>query len=189
MKEVQLSDRQSSFIFYLVHQGKVHCWGTSVWAADLLDGAHDLCDRRGFYPPLVEQPQYSLLERGIEATVLPAARRLGMGLVVWSPLAGGLLTGKYDDGVPPGSRGAETKWLDDKLEGDVQQCLRAFSALAREAGVTPAQLALAWILRNDAITSVITGATSTAQVESNLEAAEVRLDDELAQRVEELFPA
>lgn len=173
----------------LVHQGKVHYWGTSVWAADLLDGAHDLCDRRGFYPPLVEQPQYSLLERGIEASVLPAARRLGMGLVVWSPLAGGLLTGKYDDGVPARSRGAETKWLDEKLEGDVQQRLKAFSALAREAGVTPAQLALAWILRNDAITSVITGATSTAQVESNLEAAEVHLSDELVQRVEALFPA
>ena len=173
----------------LVHQGKVHYWGTSVWAADLLDGAHDLCDRRGFYPPLVEQPQYSLLERGIEASVLPAARRLGMGLVVWSPLAGGLLTGKYDDGAPAGSRGAETKWLDDKLDGDVRQRLKAFSALASEAGVTPAQLALAWILRNDAITSVITGATSTAQVESNLEAAEVDLSDELVQRVEALFPA
>ena len=173
----------------LVHQGKVHYWGTSVWAADLLDGAHDLCDRRGFYPPLVEQPQYSLLERGIEASVLPAARRLGMGLVVWSPLAGGLLTGKYDDGLPPGSRGAETEWLKDKLEGDVRPRLRAFSALAREAGITPAQLALAWILRNDAITSVITGATSTAQVESNLQAAEVALDDEVAQRIEALFPA
>ena len=173
----------------LVHRGKVHYWGTSVWPAELLDGAHDLCDRRGFYPPLVEQPQYSLLERGIEASVLPAARRLGMGLVVWSPLAGGLLTGKYDNGVPPGSRGAETRWLDDKLGGDVQDRLRAFSALAHEAELSPAQLALAWILRNDAITSVITGATSTAQVESNLQAAEVRLDDELAQRVEELFPA
>jgi len=173
----------------LVHRGKVHYWGTSVWPAELLDGAHDLCDRRGFYPPLVEQPQYSLLERGIEASVLPAARRLGMGLVVWSPLAGGLLTGKYDNGVPPGSRGAETRWLDDKLGGDVQDRLRAFSALAHEAELPPAQLALAWILRNDAITSVITGATSTAQVESNLQAAEVRLDDELAQRVEELFPA
>ncbi len=173
----------------LVHQGKVHYWGTSVWAADLLDGAHDLCDRRGFYPPLVEQPQYSLLERGIEASVLPAARRLGMGLVVWSPLAGGLLTGKYDDGLPPGSRGAETEWLKDKLEGDVRPRLRAFSALAREAGITPAQLALAWILRNDAITSVITGATSTAQVESNLQAAEVALDDDMAQRIEALFPA
>jgi L-glyceraldehyde 3-phosphate reductase len=79
--------------------------------------------------------------------------------------------------------------LDDKLGGDVQDRLRAFSALAHEAELSPAQLALAWILRNDAITSVITGATSTAQVESNLQAAEVRLDDELAQRVEELFPA
>ena len=99
------------------------------------------------------------------------------------------LTGKYDDGLPPGSRGAETEWLKDKLEGDVRPRLRAFSALAREAGITPAQLALAWILRNDAITSVITGATSTAQVESNLQAAEVALDDEVAQRIEALFPA
>ncbi len=173
----------------LVHRGKVHYWGTSVWPAELLDAAHDLCDRRGFYPPLVEQPQYSLLERGIEASVLPAARRLGMGLVVWSPLAGGLLTGKYDDGIPPGSRGAETKWLDDKLEGDVQERLRAFSALARGAGLTPGQLALAWILRNEAITSVITGATSTDQVESNLEAADAVLEDELVERVEALFPA
>ncbi len=173
----------------LVHRGKVHYWGTSVWPAELLDAAHDLCDRRGFYPPLVEQPQYSLLERGIEASVLPAARRLGMGLVVWSPLAGGLLTGKYDDGIPPGSRGAETKWLDDKLEGDVQERLRAFSALARGAGLTPGQLALAWILRNEAITSVITGATSTDQVESNLEAAEAVLEDDLVERVEALFPA
>jgi len=173
----------------LVHRGKVHYWGTSVWPAELLDDAHDLCDRRGFYPPLVEQPQYSLLERGIEASVLPAARRLGMGLVVWSPLAGGLLTGKYDDGVPPGSRGAETKWLDDKLEGDVQDRLRAFSALARGVGVTPGQLALAWILRNDAITSVITGATSTDQVDSNLKAAEISLDGEVVERIEELFPA
>lgn len=173
----------------LVHRGKVHYWGTSVWPAELLDDAHDLCDRRGFYPPLVEQPQYSLLERGIEASVLPAARRLGMGLVVWSPLAGGLLTGKYDDGVPPGSRGAETKWLDDKLEGDVQDRLRAFSALARGVGVTPGQLALAWILRNDAITSVITGATSTDQVDSNLKAAEITLDGEVVERIEELFPA
>ncbi len=173
----------------LVHRGKVHYWGTSVWPAELLDAAHDLCDRRGFYPPLVEQPQYSLLERGIEASVLPAARRLGMGLVVWSPLAGGLLTGKYDDGIPPGSRGAETKWLDDKLEGDVQERLRAFSALARGAGLTPGQLALAWILRNEAITSVITGATSTDQVESNLEAADAVLEDDLVERVEALFPA
>ena len=112
-----------------------------------------------------------------------------MGLVVWSPLAGGLLTGKYDDGVPPGSRGAETKWLDDKLEGDVQDRLRAFSALARGVGVTPGQLALAWILRNDAITSVITGATSTDQVDSNLKAAEISLDGEVVERIEELFPA
>lgn len=120
----------------LVHRGKVHYWGTSVWPAELLDDAHDLCDRRGFYPPLVEQPQYSLLERGIEASVLPAARRLGMGLVVWSPLAGGLLTGKYDDGVPPGAAGPRpsgwtTSWRVTSRTGSAR------SARWREGSASP----------------------------------------------------
>lgn len=173
----------------LVHQGKVLYWGTSVWPADLLADAHDLCDRRGYYPPVVEQPQYSLLERGIESTVLPAAERLGMGLVVWSPLAGGLLTGKYDDGVPAGSRGAETDWLDEKLNDDVRERLRTFSGLAREVGASPANLALAWILRNESITSVITGATRPEHVTSNLGAIDIEVDDDLATRIEEIFPA
>ena len=172
----------------LIHQGKVLYWGTSVWPVDLLDAAHDLCDRRGYYAPVVEQPQYSLLERSIESTTLPAARRLGMGVVVWSPLAGGLLTGKYDDGdIPAGSRGAETKWLDEQLNDDVRTKLRAFSAIAKEMGITPSQLALAWILRNDVITSVITGATRTEHVVSNLAAADVEVPAEIAQRIDEIF--
>ncbi|MEM1449535.1 MAG: aldo/keto reductase family protein [Planctomycetota bacterium] len=174
----------------LVHRGKVHYWGTSVWPPEMLDAAHDLCDRRGYYPPLVEQPEYSLLQRGIESTTLPAAQRLGMGVVVWSPLAGGLLTGKYDgDEVPAGSRGAETKWLDEKLDDATRERLRAFSGVAREIGATPAQLALAWILRRDEVTSVITGATRPEHVRANLAAADLEVSAEVARRIEEIFPA
>ncbi|MEM9379680.1 MAG: aldo/keto reductase family protein [Planctomycetota bacterium] len=174
----------------LVHRGKVHYWGTSVWSAELLDATHDLCDRRGYYPPVVEQPEYSLLQRGIESTTLPAAQRLGMGLVVWSPLAGGLLTGKYDDGtVPAGSRAAETRWLDGRLDEPTRERLGAFSGLAAEVGATPAQLALAWILRQEGITSVITGATGPEHVRANLAAADLEVSMETARRTEEIFPA
>ncbi|QDV04928.1 L-glyceraldehyde 3-phosphate reductase [Planctomycetes bacterium Poly30] len=171
----------------LVHQGKVLYWGTSVWPAESLQAAHDLCDRRGYYAPLVEQPEYSLLQRSIEAEVLPEAARLGMGLVVWSPLAGGLLTGKYDDGVPEGSRGAETKWLDEKLNDATRVRLRVLSRVARELGVEPSQLALAWILNRPEITCVITGATRCEQVLANVAAAELELSRETMVTLDEAF--
>ncbi len=171
----------------LVHQGKIHYWGTSVWPSDALQDAHDLCDRRGYYAPLVEQPQYSLLERSIEKDVLPEAARLGMGVVVWSPLAGGLLTGKYNDGVPAGSRGAETKWLDEKLNDKTVEQLRKLSVAAEALGVQPSQLALAWILRRSEITSVITGATRPEHVAMNVEAAELELPADVAEQLSEVF--
>ncbi|MGK0480767.1 MAG: voltage-dependent potassium channel beta subunit [Planctomycetota bacterium] len=173
----------------LVHQGKVHYWGTSVWPADALQSAHDLCDRRGYYPPLVEQPQYSLLERSIEADVMPEAARLGMGLVVWSPLAGGLLTGKYGDGVPDGSRGAETSWLDEKLNDETRAKVRELVSMAEGLGVQPAQLALAWILSKPEITSVITGATRVEHVTANVAAAELELSSETVSKLDEVFQA
>ena len=112
-----------------------------------------------------------------------------MGVVTWSPLAGGLLTGKYDEGVPEGSRGAETSWLDDVLTDDMRVKLRAFSAMARELSLAPAQLALAWVLHQEGISSVITGATRPEQVRENVRAAEVELDPTALQRLQELFPA
>ncbi|MCP3915337.1 MAG: aldo/keto reductase [bacterium] len=173
----------------LVHQGKVLYWGTSVFPAATLQRAHDLADHRGLYAPRVEQPEYNLLERSIEADVMPAAERLGMGLVVWSPLAGGILTGKYNDGVPAGSRGAETKWLEGKLTDDNLDRVRAFCGLAAEMSVEPGQLALAWILTRPAISCVITGATDAAQVAANVKAAEIELPDEVARKIDALFPA
>ena len=173
----------------LVRQGKILYWGTSVWSAGKLREASTICRERLLSPPAVEQPQYSLLERGIEEDVLPAARELGMGVVVWSPLAGGVLTGKYDHGVPEGSRGATSKWLESRLTEPVLERARAFTALARELDVAPSQLALAWILHRPEITSVITGATHPDQLEQNLGALEVELDDMVMARLDELFPA
>jgi len=173
----------------LVHQGKVHYWGTSVWPGDSLAAAHDLCDRRGYYPPLVEQPEYNLLQRSIEGEVLPEAARLGMGLVVWSPLAGGLLTGKYNDGVPEGSRGAETEWLNEQLNEGTRAKLRHLSGIAEDLALEPSQVALAWILSRPEITSVITGATRPEHVTANVAAAEVELPADVIQQLNEVFRA
>lgn len=172
----------------LIKQGKILYWGTSCWGAGTLLKTHALCGLRGHYAPVVEQPRYNLLVRGIESRVMPVASRLGMGLVCWSPLAGGALTGKYDDAVPEGSRGAETEWLDEYLTDETRPRLRRFSALAREVGMTPAQLALAWCLRREEVSSVITGATKVAHIESNAEAAGRELPDDVLDELDQLFP-
>jgi voltage-dependent potassium channel beta subunit len=173
----------------LVHRGKVLYWGTSVWPAPSLEAAHRLAEQKNLYPPMVEQPQYSLLDRSIEEAVMPTARRLGVGLVVWSPLAGGLLTGKYEGGIPPESRGARTNWLETKLNERNLGRVRRFAALAREAGHEPAQLALAWVLQREEISCVITGATHPEQVLNNVRAIDLRPSLDLVRRVEEIFPA
>lgn len=172
----------------LVHQGKILYWGTSCWSAGSLLKAHALAGLRNLYAPVVEQPRYNLLTRDVERRVMPVARRLGMGLVVWSPLAGGALTGKYDDGVPEGSRAATTKWLDDTLSDANRPRLRRFSTIARELSVAPSQLALAWCLRRPEIASVITGATRPEQVIENVKALEVRIPDDVLAELDRLFP-
>ena len=173
----------------LVRQGKILYWGTSVWSAERLRATVELCREAGFAPPIVEQPQYSLLERGIEADVLPAARELGLGVVVWSPLAGGMLTGKYDDGVPEGSRAATTRWLESYLTEPVQARVRAFTRLARNHGVAPSNLALAWVLRQPGVTCAITGATTPQQLRENLAALELDVPETVWAEVDALFPA
>ncbi|MEX0937684.1 MAG: aldo/keto reductase family protein [Pirellulales bacterium] len=173
----------------LVRQGKVLYWGTSVWQPRTLRKAHALAKRALHYAPQVEQPRYNLLDRHIEKRLMPTAARLGMGLVVWSPLAGGILTGKYNDTTPPESRGGQTDWLRGELTDENLRRVRAFCELAREMSVEPAQLALAWILARDEISSVITGATSVDQLRSNLGALDVRLGADVQSRIAELFPA
>lgn len=173
----------------LVQQGKVLYWGTSVWEADQLRAGTALSRTHHGYGPVVEQPRYNLLDRHIEASIVPACQELGMGLVVWSPLAQGLLTGKYNDGIPAGSRGAQTSWLERELTPENIERVRQLSMIAHEYGITAGQLALAWILHQPGMTSVITGATSVAQVAENIVADGVRLDDATRARLNVIFPA
>lgn len=171
----------------LVHQGKILYWGTSCWSAGSLLKTHALAGLRNLYAPIVEQPQYNLLARDVERRVMPVARRLGMGLVVWSPLAGGALTGKYDEGLPDGSRAATTRWVDNYLTDETRPKLRRFSGIARELSCTPAQLALAWCLRRPEIASVITGATRPEQVDENVRAVDVRIPADVVRELDALF--
>jgi voltage-dependent potassium channel beta subunit len=175
----------------LVRQGKVLYWGTSEWTGAQLRDVHERADRLRCHAPRVEQPQYSLLARDrVEADVAPAAREAGMGLMAWSPLASGLLTGKYDEGLPPASRLARIDWLDEQLRTpEAVERVKAFKQLADEAGCTRAQLALAWCAARPGVSSVLTGATRLEQLEENLGAAAVRLSPELAERCEAIFPA
>ncbi len=172
----------------LVRQGKILYWGTSCWSAGALLKAHALAGLRNLYAPVVEQPRYNLLSRDVERRVMPVAKRLGMGLVVWSPLAGGALTGKYDEGVPEKSRGATTKWLDGYLTDENRAKLRRFSSIARELGGTPPQLALAGCLARPEVSSVITGATRPEQLEENVRAVELKVPEDVRRELDALFP-
>ena len=148
----------------LVRQGKILYWGTSMWQADQIRQATAIADRRNAYAPVVEQPRYNLVHREIEASVLPTCAELGVGLTVWSPLAQGLLTGKYNDGVPEGSRAATSNWLNADLNDENLRRVRQFCTIARETEMTPSQLALSWCLAKPQVSSVITGASRVDQV-------------------------
>jgi voltage-dependent potassium channel beta subunit len=171
----------------LVHQGKVLYWGTSVWTAAQIEQA--VGDARFWraYLPSVEQPRYNMLDRHIETEILPTCERNGMGLTVWSPLAQGLLSGKYSDGVPDKSRAATTEWLRRDMIPENFAKVKKLTSLAQELGITVGQLALAWILRLPQISCAITGATSVAQLDENLKASQVQLDKATLERIETIL--
>lgn len=171
----------------LIHQGKVLYWGTSVWEADQLDDVVSIAARLGAYAPRVEQPRYNMLDRHVEPTIMPTCARHGIGMVVWSPLAEGLLTGKYDDGIPEDSRAASDERMRKSLLPEDVARARDLGAIAQELGVPLAQLALAWCLRRPEITSVITGASRPEHVASNVAAAELVLDAETLARIDALL--
>lgn len=172
----------------LVRAGKIAAWGTSCWRPATLRAAVAEATSQGVPPPRVEQPCYNLLQRDIEGEVLPTCVELGLGVVVWSPLAGGALTGKYVDGVPPGSRAAQSRWLEPWLRPGPQQQLRAFVALCRQHGVEPAVAALSYLLQRTGITSVITGATHERQLQANLAAEAYVPDAAFVAELERIFP-
>jgi voltage-dependent potassium channel beta subunit len=171
----------------LVRQGKVLYWGTSEWGAAEIVEAYALCERYGLHKPVVEQPQYSMLYRErVEQQILPVTKGRGIGLVVWSPLAMGMLTGKYDGGVPADSRFGREDWAKERFfnEQNIER-VRRLKPIADELGISRAQLALAWALRDSGVSSVITGATRPEQLDDNLGALDVTLNDEVTRAIEE----
>lgn len=169
----------------LVRQGKVLYWGTSGWTAGQLREASRAAAQCRGYAPVVELPLYNLHERAIEAELVGAAAELGVGLIVWSALAGGALTGKYGAGAH--ATGEVSRWVEPWVQGEAQAKNARFVQLARELGAAPSQLALAWALRAPGVASVLMGVTSEAQLLENLGALEVRLSDEQVARVEAAF--
>lgn len=181
----------------VIRSGKAFYWGTSEWSAEQIREAYHIARREHLRPPLMEQPQYNMFHRDrVEKEYDALYEEIGLGTTIWSPLASGLLTGKYNDGVPDRSRLSLEKyqWLKEKLidSEEGQQKLKKvqhLSSVADEAGLTMPELALIWCLRNPNVSTVITGASRPEQVEQNMAAIEKqeRLTDDLMNRVEEIL--
>ena len=176
----------------LIRQGKVLYWGVSEWSDAQIVDACRTAGARQAYRPSSNQPQYSMIRRGIERKVMPACEREGVGQIVFSPLAQGVLTGKYASGErPAGTRAADSErnlFMDAFLEPEVLARVDRLRELADELGLSMAQLALAWCLRKPNVASVIVGATHSGQVDENAKAAGRKLPAEVETRIDELFP-
>lgn len=173
----------------LVRQGKVLYWGTSEWRAAQIAHAYGIAETWGCYAPAVEQPQYSMLVRSkVERELVPAVDDYGFGMVTWSPLKFGLLSGKYNQGDPAEKTRLtrEPEWGKEVITNEHLEKVRQLTDLAGELGATTAQLAIAWLLRFPQVSSVITGATKVEHLEDNLGALSVaeKLTPEVLERIE-----
>jgi voltage-dependent potassium channel beta subunit len=174
----------------IIRAGKAHYWGTSEWTADAILDAWRIADAHHLAKPVMEQPEYNLFHRErVEIEYAPLYAEIGLGLTTWSPLASGLLTGKYNDGVPPGSRATVKgyEWLSQRIvDPEKIARVRGLVPIANELSCTPAQLALAWCLQNPHVSTVITGASRPEQVVENMRALDVaaRLDADLKAIIE-----
>jgi voltage-dependent potassium channel beta subunit len=161
----------------IISAGKAHYWGTSEWSADDIRAAWDIAERHHLHKPVMEQPQYHLLaRRRVEVEYARLYEDIGLGLTTWSPLASGLLTGKYLDGVPPDSRAALPgyEWLRERLTDPAANAkVRQLAKIADRLDCTLSQLAIAWCAANPNVSTVITGASRAEQVEENLGALDV----------------
>lgn len=178
---------------HLVKQGKILYYGVSEWSAGQIAHAADLTRLAGLSPIASDQPLYNILERGIEREVMPLCHREGIGIINFSPLAQGILTGKYKPGepLPEGSRASDPRQnvFLNKGQLDQEQLVKVekLLPLAQQEGLTLSQLALVWCLRNSALSSVIIGATKPSQVEDNAGASGKRLAPETLKAIDELF--
>ncbi len=156
----------------IIQQGKALYWGTSEWSASDIHAAWQIADRQGWHKPLMEQPQYHLFHRSrVERDYARLYEDTGLGLTTWSPLASGLLTGKYRSGVPEGSRGAMENMAflrEGLLDPAKNAAVMQLQPIAAELGATLAQLAIAWVAKNPRVSTVITGASKLSQLQGNL---------------------
>jgi voltage-dependent potassium channel beta subunit len=177
----------------LIQQGKILYWGTSEWSGVEIMEAHRVADQLGLIGPSVEQPQYNLLERQkVDNEYLTIFQTVGMGTTIWSPLASGLLTGKYNDGIPEGSRFALEgfDWLKDRwMVDDKLSKVKQLGELAKELNTSTASLSIAWCVANPNVTTAILGATRKEQLTENLKALEVlpKLTPDVLERVETIM--
>jgi aryl-alcohol dehydrogenase-like predicted oxidoreductase len=177
---------------HLIQHGKILYWGTSEWTAAQISLAYGIARQYNLIPPAMEQPQYNMFHRRrVETEIAPLAKELGLGLTTFSPLYFGILTGKYNDGIPEDSRASleNMAWMKDNLTPERLSIVQELGLVAADLGITQAQLALAWILHRKVVSSVITGATKLSQLEDNLAAAEVvgSLTDDVLAQIDEIL--
>jgi voltage-dependent potassium channel beta subunit len=177
----------------IVRQGKALYWGTSEWSADQIMQAWQIAERHHLHKPQMEQPQYNLLRRDrVEKEHARLYREIGLGLTTWSPLASGLLTGKYNDGIPADSRAALKgyEWLkEDVITPERIEKVKQLQPVAAGLGCSMAQMAIAWCLKNPNVSTVITGASRVEQVHQNLKALEVvpRLTPDVMEQIDKIL--
>jgi voltage-dependent potassium channel beta subunit len=176
----------------LTRQGKILYWGVSEWSGEQIREAVETAYQLNAMPPVSNQPQYNMLQKTIESDVLPTSKQLGLGQVVFSPLAQGVLTGKYKPGepFPADSRAADENANGfligrDTMRKETLEAVQRVVRIAEDLGVPMASLALAWCLRDPGISSVIIGATKTSQIADNIKATEVSLDKETLDRIDQ----
>jgi voltage-dependent potassium channel beta subunit len=177
----------------IITQGKALYWGTSEWSAEAIMQAYHIADKYSLHKPQMEQPQYNMLNRDrVEKEYARLYKEIGLGTTTWSPLASGLLTGKYNDGIPTDSRAALKgyEWLQENVITPQRvEIAKNLTPIAKELGYTQAQLALAWCLKNPNVSTVITGASRVAQVHENMKALEAvqMLTPDVMERIEKIL--
>ncbi|MEX2478118.1 MAG: aldo/keto reductase [Gracilimonas sp.] len=181
----------------MINEGKALYWGTSEWSADQIRKAYDFAKENHLRPPLMEQPEYNMFKREkVEKEFASLYEDIGLGTTIWSPLASGLLTGKYNDGIPEGSRLDLDKysWLRKKLleteEGKAKlQKVEKLASVSDDLGIPMPQLALIWCLKNPNVSTVITGASNVDQVEQNMKAIDLvdKVDEAAMEKIEDIL--
>ena len=172
----------------LIHQGKILYWGTSEWSAKEIRKAHNESEKNNLRGPLMEQPQYNILHRDrFEKEYKPLYKKYGLGTTIWSPLASGLLTGKYDKGIPKKSRFTVKgyEWLGESLDSVDLKKIRNVQKIATSLGITPSQLSILWCLKNKNVSTVILGASNLKQLKENLDSINYRelVDDKVISKI------